>query len=125
MRRGGRRRTGGFTLLEVMIALAVLSISLVTLISAHGRAVALTADASALTDAVTLAREEMERLHISQMPVEEYTEKRKRDDYPEYEWRVEVKETAFTNVWEARLSVFKAGDKDERPVFYLVSYLSK
>ncbi len=125
MRRGGRRNGRGFTLLEVVIALAILSISLVTLLSAHGRAVTLSADAEALTDAVTLAREEMEKLHISAMPVEEYSEKRDRDDYPEYEWKVEVKETPFANVWEARLTVFRTGDKEERPVFSLVSYLSK
>lgn len=123
MRRGGRR--SGFTLLEIVIALAVLSISLVTLLSAHGKAVAISANADALTDAVTLAREEMEKLHIATSPAEERSEKLKRDDYPEYEWRVIIKETPFTNVWEARLAVFKSGDKEERPVFSLVSYLSK
>lgn len=125
MRRDGRRNGSGFTLLEVVIALAILSISLVTLLSAHGRAVTISANAEALTDAVTLAREEMEKLSIAAMPVEERSEKLKRDDYPEYEWRADIKETPFTNVWEARLVVFKAGDKEERPVFSLVSYLSK
>ncbi|MBF0291263.1 MAG: prepilin-type N-terminal cleavage/methylation domain-containing protein [Nitrospinae bacterium] len=125
MRRGGRRNGGGFTLLEVVIALAILSISLVTLLSAHGRAVTISANAEALTDAVTLAREEMEKLNVAAMPVEERSEKLKRDDYPEYEWRTDIKETPFTNVWEARLVVFKTGDKEERPVFNLVSYLSR
>lgn len=125
MRRGGRLNKRGFTLLEVVIALAILSISLVTLLSAHGRAVVISANAEALTDAVTLAREEMEKLNVAAMPVEERSEKLKRDDYPEYEWRVDIKETPFTNVWEARLVVFKAGDKEERPVFSLASYLSK
>jgi general secretion pathway protein I len=125
MRRGERRNEGGFTLLEVVVALAILSISLVTLLSAHGRAVTICANAEALTDAVTLAREEMEKLSVAAMPLEERSEKLKRDDYPEYEWRVDIKETPFTNVWEARLAVFKAGDKEERPVFNLVSYLSK
>lgn len=125
MRRGGRLRGGGFTLLEIVIALAILSISLVTLLSAHGRAVTISANAEALTDAVTLAREEMEKLHIATTPVEERSEKLKRDDYPDYEWRVDIKETPFTNVWEARLVIFKSGDKEERPVFSLVSYLSR
>ena len=107
------------------MALAILSISLVTLLSAHNKALSMSAEAAAMTDAVTLGREEMEKLYIDLSPETGVSDKKKRDDYPEFEWRVEIKETPFPTVWEAGIKVFNAGDKNERPVFKLTSYLAK
>ncbi|MBI4666535.1 MAG: prepilin-type N-terminal cleavage/methylation domain-containing protein [Nitrospinae bacterium] len=125
MRRNAIRSEAGFTLLEIMVALAILSISLVTLLTAHGRAMTMTDDAAKLTDAVTMAREEMERMQMEPLPEAGVSEKRRRDDFPWFQWRAEVKETPFPNVWEVGISVFRAGDDRETPITGLRAYVAR
>ena len=50
-----RHNSSGFTLLEIVIAMAILSFSLVALLSATNRALIMNASATRLTDAVFLA----------------------------------------------------------------------
>ena len=118
-------RRKGFTLLEIMVSLAILATALVALLSANNKALSMTAGAAELTDAVALAREEMEKFYIEPLPEPGVSMKKKRDDYPLFEWRSEIVETPFQNVWEVRLNVFKAGDENERSVFTLKSYVSR
>ncbi len=115
----------GFTLLEVVIAVAILSTSLVALLSAHNRALLMEAEAVKLTEVVTLAREEMERLYLKPLPEVGVSELRKREDYPRYQWRTEIKETPFNGAWEVAVRVFKAGDDDASDLFTLKAYVRK
>ncbi|MGK7345706.1 MAG: type IV pilus modification PilV family protein [Candidatus Nitrospinota bacterium M3_3B_026] len=122
----GRKLDGkGFTLLEIMVSLTILSIALVTLLAAQNRALIMNAEARTLTDAVTLAREEMERLHIEPLPEPGVSDSKKRDDYPAFEWRTEITQTPFENVWEARLHVYYAGEEEGRSLFSLRTYVER
>lgn len=121
----GRLDRGGFTLLEIMVSLAILSLALVPLLAARNKALVMNAEARRLTDAVSLAREEMERLHIEPLPEPGTSDPKKRDDYPAFEWRTEITETPFENVWEARLLVYHAGEKDGPSLFSLRAYVEK
>lgn len=57
-----RRRTRGFTLLEVMIAAGILASSLLLVFSFHIQAVRINKNAKSLTDCTYLAQSKMERL---------------------------------------------------------------
>jgi len=125
MWRGKRHSRSGFTLLEIMVSLAILSIALVTLLSANNKALAMIAESESMTDAVTLAREEMEKLYIEPTPEAGVSDKKSSEDYPRFKWRVEIVETPFEGVMEARVKVFEAGDEKETPVFSLKAYITK
>ncbi|VAX17487.1 hypothetical protein MNBD_NITROSPINAE04-950, partial [hydrothermal vent metagenome] len=112
-------------LLEIMVSLAILSISLVTLLSAHNRALSLNAEAAMLTDAVTLAREEMERLYFKPPTESLDVEKKRRKDYPLLEWLTQMKETPFENIVEARVVVYKIKGGESPPVVSLKAYLAR
>ena len=118
-------KIGGFTLLEVMIALAILSISLVTLLSANNNAIAITAGAGDFTDAVTLARVEMEKYHIASSPEKGIKEPTTHDDFPGLMVRAEIAESDFPDISEVTITVFKKMGRDERLLFTLTSHLAK
>ncbi len=122
MRVGGKK---GFTLLEIVVALSILSISFVALLSAQTRAMIVSANAMELTGAVTLAREEMERYHIKPLPDPGVSEPKKRDDYPEFTWVTEIRETPVNRAFEVTIRVFEAGGKDKPEVVNLKSYITK
>ncbi len=54
-----RRKQAGFTLLEVMIAMAILAVSLVSLYLTTGRAIRVSMHARAMTQATFLCRQKM------------------------------------------------------------------
>ncbi|MFZ5479165.1 MAG: type IV pilus modification PilV family protein [Myxococcota bacterium] len=56
------RRRGGFTMVEVMIASALLGFSLIVMFGFHGQAVRANMNARRLTDCTYLAQTQMERL---------------------------------------------------------------
>ncbi|HNF97146.1 MAG TPA: prepilin-type N-terminal cleavage/methylation domain-containing protein, partial [Pseudomonadota bacterium] len=57
-----RRKQAGFTLLEVMIAMAILAVSLVSLYLTTGRAIRVSMHARAMTQATFLCRQKMSEI---------------------------------------------------------------
>ena len=108
-----------------MVALAILSISLITLLSANNNAIALTAGAGDLTDAVTLARLSMEKHHLDPAPKKGIKEPTTHDDFPGFIVRAEIAESDFPDVSEVTVAVYKKAGEEERLLFTLTSHLSK
>lgn len=106
-------RRHGFTLLEVMVSMAILAIAMVTLLSAGNRAALLFGESERMTTAVTLAREEMERLYAGPRPELGLSEPREREDYPDWRWRVEAKETPFPGAVEVAVLVYPKDKEDK------------
>lgn len=101
---------GGFSLLEVLVAVAVLGLALVSLLGLHVRNIDLIARDQRVTEATLLARGLMTEVESGPFPdlgVEsgdfelEYP-----DRYPDLRWEREVTPTPVPNVREVRVRVF-------------------
>lgn len=85
----------GFTLLEVMIAMAILAISLVAVFRSQSQSVSMLSEARFLTTASLLAQGKMAEME-SVKPQELINGNGVfGEDFSDYSWRVEVKDTAF------------------------------
>ena len=65
---GGRTRCSGFTLLEVLVAIAILGTTMVAVLQLHGSTVALAAKAESMATAARLAKNRMIDLTKSGVP---------------------------------------------------------
>jgi general secretion pathway protein I len=94
----------GFTLLEVMVALAVVAIAFVALLGLNGRDIAVAARIDNFSRATLLAREMM-----TQMQFEDYNSlgdgNGKFDWYPQFRWVRSVTPTNMDTVKEVRLQI--------------------
>ena len=118
------KKQRGFTLIEVVISIAILSIALVTLVSVMNQTVATAAESSALTSGVMLAQEKLTSVENEAdgiAPVPGTSAWESDDRYPRYTYRVVVEETPFPDVMLAAVQV----RHDNRAVFSLDSYLIK
>jgi general secretion pathway protein I len=114
-RRRTRRDGRGFTLLEVLVAVAVLGLALVSLLSLHVRNIDLIGRDQRITEATLLARAVMSEVESGPFPdlgVEsgdfelDYPER-----YPDLRWEREVTPTPVPNVREVRVRVFRGEEE--------------
>ncbi len=116
------KRNGGFTLIEIVIAIAIISISLVTLLSAMNRTVATAAESSDITKSVLLAQEKLTMLDPQYGESATYqasTDWLKDKRYPTLTYKVDIEETQFTGASQVTVQVRSGEDK----IFTLESYL--
>ena len=95
----------GFTLIEVMISLSILSIALVVLLGLRNQGITLAARSRYIIEATLLARQKVTEVSAEGFP--ELGEK-KGDfgtDFPQYTWRQDVVQTPFNVVREILLEV--------------------
>ncbi|ADW16834.1 hypothetical protein Despr_0658 [Desulfobulbus propionicus DSM 2032] len=102
---GGKGRSGGFTLLEVMIAVAVIAIALVTLIGAQSQSVSLATGAKFDTLASLLAQWKMTDLMQQEYDQLAAGQGTFGEDYPQFFWKVTVSDLS-----ESDTGIKGAGD---------------
>ena len=85
----------GFTLLEVMIAMAILAIALVAVFQSQSQSVSMAGETRFLTRVPLLAQGKM--AEVERMSRQELGNASGDfgEDFPDYQWRVELKDTAF------------------------------
>ncbi len=103
----------GFTLLEILVALAILSISLVVLLGLRNRDVDLVNATRQMTVATALASQKMVEVRMEGFPdlgesAGEFGEK-----YPGFRWNRVVTPTPFDYVREVRVTVSWGQDEGE------------
>jgi general secretion pathway protein I len=83
----------GFTLLEVMIAVAILAIALVAVYKSQSQSIAMSTNARFLTSASLLAQ--MKMAEIDSLDAKEIAEGQGDfgDSFPDYAWRVKISDT--------------------------------
>ena len=111
----------GFTLLEVLVALAILSIALVVLLGLRNRDVYLVNTTRDLTAATALAKMKIVETQVESFPDLGETTGEFGDDYSRFHWYRVVSSTPFDYVRDVRVSV-KWGQTDRETV-ELVKYV--
>jgi general secretion pathway protein I len=89
----------GFSLLEIMVAVAILAIALTTLLRFHGDTLAVSARAEKYTIAAMLARAKMAELELQidkdmkkgEFPEEKSEEEKFDEPYEDYRWKMTIK----------------------------------
>jgi general secretion pathway protein I len=112
--RTGRSRAG-FTLLEVLVAVAVLALALTSLLGLHVRNIALIERDTRVTEATLLARALMTEAEVEAFPDLGTTsgdfEERYPERYPDLRWEREVLPTPLGDVREVRVRVFRGPEE--------------
>jgi general secretion pathway protein I len=121
-------KTPGFTLLEVLVAVAVLGFALVSLLGLHVRNIDLIARDERVTAATLLARALMTEVEIGPFPDLGATdgdfELDYPDRYPDLRWEREVLTTPVPNVREVRVRVFR-GEQESGDDVTLTYYVRR
>ncbi len=98
-------REGGFTLMEVMIAIAILAIALTAVYRSQSQSVSMAANARFLTTAALLGQGKMAEVD-SRAGKDVSTENGDfGTDFPDYEWRLEVEDGELEYLKKVKLIV--------------------
>jgi general secretion pathway protein I len=114
----------GFTLLEVMVALAVLSVALVVLFSQQATSISRGNEARIITKATLLAQERMAELLAAGRLSMGTEEGEVKDSIPPFKWRQLVEDSTIEGMKKLTVVVlWKEGEKerDVRFVTYVAS----
>ena len=103
--------TSGFTLLEVLVAMAILATGLVALLESHAFSIQSSEYARKMTIAMSLARYKITEIEIGGFPSIGTEDGDFQEDfpdlYPDYRWHLEVQENNFWSyVREVYITVF-------------------
>jgi general secretion pathway protein I len=100
-----RRPANGFTLMEVMIAMAILAIALVAVFQSQSQSISMAGSSRFLTTASLLAQGRMAEIEAVDMKNVKTENGNFGEGFPDYIWRVEVKDTELQNVKKIELTV--------------------
>jgi general secretion pathway protein I len=108
----------GFTLLEVLVALAVLAVALVSLLGLQNRNLLLSMQAERLSTGTLLVREMLTRTQLEGPEAARVTSGDFSDlhpgQYPEFRWYRTVSPAPIEGLWELRVSVTWGERADEQ-----------
>lgn len=106
VKRRWQRQADGFTLLEVMVALAIISFALMTYLHSQNLSTALYNESANITIATMLAKGRMVDLETGQVPEVDDREGTFEDGrYAAFRWKERMVPTPFDKVLEAHVEV--------------------
>lgn len=114
----------GFTLLEVMIALAILSLVAVAFLRSQAGGVRLIDEASYISLATLLAQEKMAELESKGFPEPGKSSGEGEEGFPDFKWEKIVSATDIGNVQKVQIRVLWNEGNNERTL-ELVTYMAK
>ena len=119
-----KRRTG-FTLLEVMISLAILAACLIVLLQLKLRSVDSFAESKAITTSLILARSKMAEIRAAGFPELGIEEGDFGEKYPGYQWLREVTESGLDVIRKVRLVVTPTGIQNSPGAVQLETFIAQ
>lgn len=103
-----RRRDAGFTLLEVMIALAVVAVALTSLLALANRSIAVQERLQRITRGTLLAQEKMTEIELASAAktlVKDPSEGVFAEPFSDFRWRVRFEDTPLPVVTQVTVTV--------------------
>ena len=88
-----QNKQSGFTLMEVMIATAILAIALVAVFQSQSQSISMSTDSRFMTTASLLAQSKMVEVEAASTLANHNEDGDFGPDYPQYTWRLEVGDT--------------------------------
>ena len=88
-----QKKTAGFTLLEVMVAMAILAMALVGVYQLQSQSISLATESRFKTSAALLAQSKMADVETAAILSIHTEEGDFGPDYPQYSWRLEISAT--------------------------------
>jgi general secretion pathway protein I len=105
MRGVNRRTAGGFTLIEVLVALTIVAFAFVGLLGLHNRNISLIARDQDLTRATLLARQFITEMEVIEQFPDVGTSRGEFANAPGFYWERDVEDTELASVRRVRLRV--------------------
>lgn len=116
---GASQGNGGFSLLEIVVALAIVSISMVALLTLCNRSIAVHERLRKMTQATLLAQHKMaEAEAFSQGKLQAGGEREGyfAEPFTDFGWRLEYSDTAFSPVRMVTVTVYWGDEKENESV---------
>lgn len=88
-----QRQASGFTLIEVMIAMAILAIALVAVFQSQSQSVSMETRSRFITTASLLAQSKMAEIEMAGLENFSATQGDFGDQFPDYSWTARIKDT--------------------------------
>ncbi len=101
-----RNQQGGFTLLEVMIAMAILAISLVAVFQMQLQSISMATEARFTTTASLLAQSKMADVESAASLTGRTENGDFGSDYPQYDWNLKITDTRILGLKRVEVTVF-------------------
>ncbi|UCF56399.1 MAG: prepilin-type N-terminal cleavage/methylation domain-containing protein [Deltaproteobacteria bacterium] len=90
-----KKKDCGFTLLEVMVAIAIIAIALTAVLGSQSQSVSLASEARFDTTAALLAQSKMAEIHIEDLEDLSTDSGDFGEDFPGYTWQLSVSDVMF------------------------------
>ncbi len=116
-----RRNKGGFTLLEVMVAMSILAIGLVAVFQMQSQSVSMSSESRFRTTAALLAQQKMTEVETARKLDNRNEQGDFAPDYPEYGWSLTIMDTQINKLKRIDVTVFNklfAGGGTYQLVYY-------
>jgi general secretion pathway protein I len=114
----------GFTLLEVMIAMAILATTLIVVFQSQSQSISMANDSRSLTVMSLLAQSKMADMEsITTLP-EGVSNGNFGVDYPDYDWRIDISQSEIISFYKVEVVVRNSHLSDKK-AYHLVFYRPK
>ena len=101
-----RKDKAGFTLLEVMIAMAILAAALVAIFQMQSQSISMASETRFMTTASLLAQSKMADIEAGTSLANQSQKGDFAPDYPEYAWSIQVADTQIAKLKRIEVNVF-------------------
>ena len=100
-----RNKAKGFTLMEVMIAMAILAIALVSIYQLQSQSISMSTDSRFMTTAALLAQSKMVEVETASSLSNKSDSGDFGLDYPQYTWQLEIGDTQLPQFKKIEITV--------------------